>query len=1099
MAFDVADPTYQDLLRRVLQTGARVVPFVGAGLSVYGDPQQRLPLWSELLERLVAEGKQLGLIPDDGDPRIDAALDDGRYIEAADRILDALGEPTFRRVVERELDDTGKPTPPAITELVAIGWSLIVTTNLDRLIARAYLEQHGRPIRTISNLDTHKLASALAGTLTAPETALAQIHGDIDIYPSWRLTPSHYEQLLRDPGYTEALKHLFLRQVFFVGFGLQDADFDFLLETIARIYPAGVGEFYALIERSRSDDPVIHHLIRSSGLRPIYYDIEDPKDVSDPFGGHRAVYECLGHLAVSRTTTSAGFAITLKYFPELDPSLVGREAEIERLSALLESEQGRVVQVLGLGGVGKTSLVQQYLVDQRPQLARAGYKCAFGCSFYRSDIGDFINDMALAIVGPRACSLSQQVERICDRVRQHRTLLVLDGLEAVLDTDCGLRSPYLVQIIDGVLQGHGGVILTSRVPARGGILEHAPQIALGPLSDDQVSEFLDRWGLHDLGETPRRRLMDVTAGHPLALRILAGVLRDVPAAEATRTIERSAVIDLSDEVDPLRENRLARILGSYVQHLQKEEIAFLTSWTAFDTPASYPLVERALTRDYPDTEANASLVGLDLRVIVNALLERRLLTTDSKGELSSHPTVREYFARLARDSGLSLVPIHRFLASEYLHGTVRLPESFEQASPLLIAARHAAACEDWTLFDDLFRHRLMRGFRNHLCNNLGAWEEGLTLARLGDESSFPADQSAEPAFFPITVARCLKHLGRTSESRAKYLQTLTGIAPLRESDTAKYVNNLLTLLIWRGELEGAHRLVELNIRALSWITEPWKHRWQVEHGFSTFAYLRMLQGDLESASMLFEFAAHAWDGYEGQRLWVYDYYPYHRSELVLMANPEGHEHSLAGIESLLTVAQAQGWPESICRGHIQAATVYLDWASRTGDPAKLNLAEHRLEQARLTTSGMSIPDVAITHLLARVRAELVRCSLHGDLRLDRTELKSLVRRVELLVESSGLALSTSETMAANGAIALLAGATESARHSYDQALQRCHEQGNVLSPASPRSLVNYLGRRLGATVTLDPPPAREDPILLLSEELGSEWMTARLKELEDGV
>lgn len=217
MGFDVEDQTYQDLLARVLESGAKVVPFVGAGLTAYGSPADRLPLWRGLLERLIEEGKRLGLIDATISARISRLLDAGSYIAATDRILDALGEPTFRRVVERELDDTGKPTPPVVAELVAIGWSLIVTTNLDRLVARAYLERYGRPMRAVTSLDTRGLAAAIAGTLASPETTLAQIHGELDVYPSWRLTSSHYRQLLQDPGYTEALKHLFLRQLFLLG------------------------------------------------------------------------------------------------------------------------------------------------------------------------------------------------------------------------------------------------------------------------------------------------------------------------------------------------------------------------------------------------------------------------------------------------------------------------------------------------------------------------------------------------------------------------------------------------------------------------------------------------------------------------------------------------------------------------------------------------------------------------------------------------------------------------------------------------------------------------------------------------------------------
>jgi len=263
--FDTTDPAYRDLLSVVLQSGTAVVPFVGAGLSAYGHPEERLPLWGQLLERLVAEGLSLGLIPDSGDVEIDDALRRGRYIDAAERLLRMLGEPTFRRVVERELDDTGKPVPLGIVQLVAINWALIITTNLDRLIARAYMEKHKRPATVITGAETRRLAIAISETLASLDTTLAQIHGSIDVYESWRLTRAHYTQLLQDQAYMTALSNLFLRRVFFVGFGLQDDDFDFAFKTIASIYPDGFGTFYALVPSSRKGDPALLSLIKRGG------------------------------------------------------------------------------------------------------------------------------------------------------------------------------------------------------------------------------------------------------------------------------------------------------------------------------------------------------------------------------------------------------------------------------------------------------------------------------------------------------------------------------------------------------------------------------------------------------------------------------------------------------------------------------------------------------------------------------------------------------------------------------------------------------------------------------------------------------------------
>jgi tetratricopeptide (TPR) repeat protein len=489
------------------------------------------------------------------------------------------------------------------------------------------------------------------------------------------------------------------------------------------------------------------------------------------------------------------------------------------------------------------------------------------------------------------------------------------------------------------------------------------------------------------------------------------------------------------------------------------------------------------------------LLGCDLRSIVNSLLERRLLTVSATGELSSHPTVRDYFARCARRTNQDLTPIHGFLAAEYLRDSIPRPATFDETPPLLMACRHAAACRDWALFDDLFRQRLMRGFRNYLCNNLGAWEECLTLARLGDDPRFPAAESAEPAFYPITVARCLKHLGRSAESRAKYREVLMAHANERNSSTAKYIHNFLTLLVWRGELDAADALVEVNIRALSWIGESWERHWQMDHCFSAFAYLRLLQGDYDAASTLFEVAEGAWDDFEGERLWAYDYYPYHRSELVLQDDPAGHEEALKQIEPLLAIAEVHNWPESVCRGHIQAAVVYLDRASLVSDLADLSLADQRLATARQVSAGMTVPDVAIGHLLAGFKAELVHEGILGTARLLLPELAGLVERAEALVQGSGLNLWTPEVLAARGILRHLGGEPDLAIDFYERALDVCRRQGNLLAQVSRRSLVSMLGLRLGRTPSTATGFPRPDLPGLVGLDLSPADLIAALEEV----
>jgi tetratricopeptide (TPR) repeat protein len=412
------------------------------------------------------------------------------------------------------------------------------------------------------------------------------------------------------------------------------------------------------------------------------------------------------------------------------------------------------------------------------------------------------------------------------------------------------------------------------------------------------------------------------------------------------------------------------------------------------------------------------------------------------------------------------------------------------------ACREAAARHDWHRFDDLFRQHLMRGHRAYLSETLGAWEQTLDLASLTDDPSFSVETGQRPGYYPATIARCLKHLGRSAESRKKYIESLRNIAYSHDPDTALYVNNFLTLLIWRGELASAYQLAELNVRALSWIKDPWRYRWQVEHGCSSIAYLRLLQGHMDEASTLFDYAIHAWDDYPEDRPWIYDYYPYYRSELILLSDPTAHGEALAAIESLLTIACEKHWPESICRGHIQAALVHADRASTLGSPDDLRLAQERLNHARRLTTGVHLPDVAIAHHLAELKVDLTRREVNALADSTTTKLGETIDSLEALVRTSELSLALPEVIAARGAQAYLEGLPEQAVQLYERALSVCRHQGYALATTSPRSLVNWLGAHVDVNLqTVSPVGSTVNLVGLIGSGLNQDSMIACLDAL----
>jgi hypothetical protein len=142
---------------------------------------------------------------------------------------------------------------------------------------------------------------------------------------------------------------------------------------------------------------------------------------------------------------------------------------------------------------------------------------------------------------------------------------------------------------------------------------------------------------------------------------------------------------------------------------------------------------------------------------------------------------------------------------------------------------------------------------------------------------------------------------------------------------------------------------------------------------------------------------------------------------------------------------------------------------------------------------MTVPDVAIGHLMASFKAELVHDDLLGATRLLTPELAGLVERANALVQASGLNLWAPEVLAAKGILRHLSGERDLAADLHERALDACRRQGNLLSQVSHRSLISLLGLRLGSTPVAMAVAQRADLLGLVGLDLAPADLTACLK------
>jgi WD40 repeat protein len=254
---------------------------------------------------------------------------------------------------------------------------------------------------------------------------------------------------------------------------------------------------------------------------------------------------------------SLAVAVTSSRFPTLDRSLpgesdrfdlgespdvsifYGRGGETDRLQHWVSGDRCRLVAILGMGGVGKTTLATKLAHELQSQFDRVIWRSLRNAPA----LGELLPQIIAicsdgAEILPPTVDISTQITRLLAYLRQQRCLLVLDNAEAIIadrpNLDRGTATdPHYAQLFEriGASAHQSCLVLTSRekpiemLPLEG---EQLPvrSLLLRGLDGDDVDCLLDAKGLSD-SIAGRARLLALYSGNPLALNIVATSIRDL--------------------------------------------------------------------------------------------------------------------------------------------------------------------------------------------------------------------------------------------------------------------------------------------------------------------------------------------------------------------------------------------------------------------------------------------------------------------------------------------------------------------------------------------------------------------------------------------
>jgi len=247
----------------------------------------------------------------------------------------------------------------------------------------------------------------------------------------------------------------------------------------------------------------------------------------------------------------------------------GRTQELETLTQWVQADRCRVINLLGMGGMGKTTLVTTLIARLANSLSSS--EPAFEHIIWRSlrhepAIDEILTGLLQVLASQPALAtphpLNQTISQLTQILQQRRCLLVLDGLEAILQSQ--ERSGCYR---DG-FEGYGELIRRMGESAHSSCLiltsrEQSHEIRLlegkdYPVRSHLLKGLLPQDGLNILQaeglvatEADHQALLELYAGHPLLLKMAASTIHalfmgNVAHFLAQETLTFGRIYDLLD-------------------------------------------------------------------------------------------------------------------------------------------------------------------------------------------------------------------------------------------------------------------------------------------------------------------------------------------------------------------------------------------------------------------------------------------------------------------------------------------------------------------------------------------------------------------------
>ncbi|MEG3848356.1 NB-ARC domain-containing protein [Microcoleus sp. herbarium19] len=314
----------------------------------------------------------------------------------------------------------------------------------------------------------------------------------------------------------------------------------------------------------------------------------------------------------------------------------GRREELGLLKNWISGDRCRLVAIFGMGGIGKTALAAQLAKQIQHEFEFVIWRSLSNQPLCQDLAGGLIKFICDSQGKKLPENLSDGISGLIEHLQAHRCLIVLDGVETILDTG-GLAGKYRSGYQDyerlfkqiGESNHQSCLLLTSSEKSRDialleGQTRPVRSYKLTGLDNMAAREILQERGL--IQEREWDELIECYAGHPLALRIVSAMILELFDGKTSEFIRQNTVFL----------GQINHILYQQFQRLSVLETEVMKQLATAGVPMDLAQLRGGLSAPISTSKLMEALESLGWR----SLIEK--ITVSGNVAFTLQPVVRKY-------------------------------------------------------------------------------------------------------------------------------------------------------------------------------------------------------------------------------------------------------------------------------------------------------------------------------------------------------------------------------------------------------------------------------------------------------------------------